>query len=297
VVLPGTTVLYAVPRTVGVTDASHYDELFAQVPEMSDGATKQPASPSTEPVDLSVVIPVYNKEGVIADTLQQVCGYVSQSDLSIEVIVVDDASPDASGEIVQAFIDKDDSSRFTLLTNETNRRKGGAVQRGVMAAKGRAIAFIDADYAYPVEQLDHFVAEISAGADVVLGNRIDPESRYLVRPTSLHYIYHRYLIGRTFNLLVRSLLVRGIADTQCGIKCFRAEAAREIFGSMTVTNFAFDVEVVLGWEHSLSLPDADLESADPASCGGRVCFVLVCHFGHLRVPTSCASDFSSALAW
>lgn len=211
---------------------------------MSDGATKQPASPSTEPVDLSVVIPVYNKEGVIANTLQQVCRYVSQSDLSMEVIVVDDASPDASGEIVQAFIDKDDSSRFILLTNETNRRKGGAVKRGVMAAKGWAIAFIDADYAYPVEQLDRFVAEISAEADVVLGNRIDPESRYLVRPTSLHYIYHRYLIGRTFNLLVRSLLVRGIADTQCGIKCFRAEAARDIFGSMTVTNFAFDVEVI-----------------------------------------------------
>jgi hypothetical protein len=66
----------------------------------------------------------------------------------------------------------------------------------------------------------------------------------LVKPSRFPSIYQRYLLGRVFNLLVRFFLLHGIKDTQCGIKAMRTETARSLIEKMTITNFAFDVELL-----------------------------------------------------
>ena len=123
-------------------------------------------------------------------------------------------------------------------------KKGFTVKRGILEARGKYAVFLDADYAYPIEQVNNFLNVLDSGADMAIGNRLHPDTTYLVKPSALTYIYQRHLLSRIFNLIVRLLLIRDIADTQCGIKAFRLDTARAIFEKLTIQSFAFDVELL-----------------------------------------------------
>lgn len=200
--------------------------------------------PKESDIYLSIVIPAYNKESVIEKTLTKVTEFLSVQDYEWEVIVVDDASTDSTMTEIKQFIAQHPDMMVKLLVNERNRQKGATVKRGILDAKGKYVVFIDADYAYPINQVDNFLNHLENGACIVVGNRVDASTTYLVKPSCLHSIYRRYLIGRVFNLLVRLLLLGNINDTQCGIKGFQTETARAILVKMRISNFAFDVEIL-----------------------------------------------------
>jgi len=200
--------------------------------------------PADKDIYLSIVIPAYNKESVIERTLTEVTGFLSAQDYGWEIIVVDDASSDATVTTIKHFMAEHPEAKARLLVNEQNRQKGATIRRGVLEAKGKYTVFLDADYAYPLDQVDNFLNHLENGAHIVIGNRVDPSTTYLVKPSSFNYIYQRYLLSRTFNLLVRWLLVSGVRDTQCGIKGFQTDTAKTILQKTRISNFAFDVELL-----------------------------------------------------
>ena len=194
-------------------------------------------------IHLSVVIPAYNKESVIEETLTNVTEFLSARGYQWEVIVVDDASADSTVENIKHVMNQCQNIR--LLINERNMKKGFTVKRGFLEAQGRYGLFLDADYAYPIDQVDNFLNALENGADIVIGNRMHPDTTFLVKPSALYYIYQRHLLSRVFNLIVKLLLLKGILDTQCGIKAFRLDTTRAIFERLTITSFAFDVELLV----------------------------------------------------
>jgi dolichyl-phosphate beta-glucosyltransferase len=200
--------------------------------------------PPRDETYLSVIIPAYNKESVIETALARSIAYLSTWDYNWEIVVVDDASTDATVARIRHFLAEHPEMNIRLLLNERNRQKGGAIRRGVTEAAGKYALFIDADYAYPVDQVDNFLEQLEQGFPLVIGNRTDPASTYLVKPCWFPFIYLRYLLGRSFNLLVRTMLLRGIQDTQCGIKAVQTSTARGFMEKMTVFNFAYDVELI-----------------------------------------------------
>lgn len=200
--------------------------------------------PKESNIYLSIVIPAYNKESIIEKTLTRVTEFLSTQDYKWEVIVVDDASTDSTVMKIKQFISHHPEKGIRLLVNERNSQKGATVKRGILDAKGKYVVFIDADYAYPVNQVDNFLNHLENGAGIVVGNRVDPNTTYLVKPSCLNSIYRRYAIGRVFNLLVRLLLLGNIRDTQCGIKGFQTESVKAILEKMRISNFAFDVEIL-----------------------------------------------------
>ena len=200
--------------------------------------------PVENDIYLSIIIPAYNEELVIDKTLTKITDFLSRQDYRWEVIIVDDASTDATVEIIKQFISHHPDKGFSLLVNERNSQKGATIRRGILEAKGKYVLFLDADYAYPISQVDNFLNQLENGADIVTGNRTDPATTYLVRPSSFNYIYQRYLLSRAFNLLVRLLLVRDVRDTQCGIKAFQTKTVKAIMQKMKISNFAFDVELL-----------------------------------------------------
>src|SRR5262249_49723937 len=76
-------------------------------------------------------------------------------------------------------------------------------------------------------------------ADVAIGSRAKASTETVVQAKS-----HRKHIGNTFNLIVQSLLLPGIEDTQCGFKLFKRAVARDIFSVATLSGYAFDVEIL-----------------------------------------------------
>jgi dolichyl-phosphate beta-glucosyltransferase len=190
---------------------------------------------------VSVVIPAYNEEKVIGQTIARVARYLEQTE-DPELIVVDDGSRDATRAIVQGHADRFPFLRLVAL--DRNGGKGKAVQQGVLASRGRWVAYTDADLVYPVEGVEPFIAALEAGADVALGSRSHPETLFLLHPRHFSYIHRRYLVGRLYIWVVNSILGLGVTDTQCGFKVFRGEVARTIFARTTLFDFAYEVEAL-----------------------------------------------------
>jgi dolichyl-phosphate beta-glucosyltransferase len=132
-----------------------------------------------------------------------------------------------------------ESAGARVVRLAANRGKGAAVRAGVEAARGRTVAFTDADLAYPPEQVLDLVAQVEAGWDVVVGNRRHPASRDRAGAGVV-----RTLSSQAFNALTASVLLGQYRDTQCGLKAFRSDAARRLFGQTRLEGFAFDVEVL-----------------------------------------------------
>ena len=187
---------------------------------------------------LSVVIPAYNEEARIGATIEAITAYLAASGEDYELLVVDDGSTDRTTRLVE------ESSRFNpriqLLRLSTNRGKGAAVRTGVLATTGDQVLVSDADLATPIAELARLRARLDAGCPIVIGSRALTGADIIVRQHPL-----RELMGRTFNVLVQLLVMRGIADTQCGFKLFAGPVARELFAASQIDGFAFDVEVLL----------------------------------------------------
>src|SRR5205823_2630364 len=88
--------------------------------------------------------------------------------------------------------------------------------------------------------LDVAIQRLTTGADLVIGGRDLPGSDEV-----RGYSWARRLSGQIYSILVNALAVRGIPDTQCGFKCFRAPVAQELFTRVTLAGFAFDVELLV----------------------------------------------------
>lgn len=185
------------------------------------------------PASLSVVIPAYNEEARLGPTLARVREHLTARGGAWEVIVVDDGSRDATVEVARA-------GGATVIEQGVNRGKGAAVRAGMLAARHDRVLFSDADLATPIEELAKLEARLDAGDDVAIASRALRGSDIRTRQHPM-----RELMGKTFNVIVRALVLGGIKDTQCGFKLFTRDAARDLFGRATVDGFAFDVEVLV----------------------------------------------------
>ncbi len=148
--------------------------------------------------------------------------------------MADDGSIDHTIRLVDLEIVKHSNIRVLHLPH---RGKGWAVKNGMLAAEGEYRVISDADLSVPIEQLDRLLPPLGPDADIVLGSREAPAASRIGEPLG------RHLMGRVFNRLAGLLVAPGLADTQCGFKCFSSEAARDIFPRLTLDGFAFDVEL------------------------------------------------------
>ncbi|HTB16889.1 MAG TPA: dolichyl-phosphate beta-glucosyltransferase [Bryobacteraceae bacterium] len=189
---------------------------------------------------LSIVIPAYNEERRLPQTLRQVLDWLARGTFSFhEVIVVDDGSRDGTARVVEEFAATNAALR--LARNPGNRGKGYAVRNGMLEAKGEWILYTDADLSTPIaeiEKLRRAAGEQDAG--VAIGSRAVDRSLVEVHQPAM-----RELSGRAFNLVMRAVTGLPFRDTQCGFKLFRADAARQIFSRQKQEGFSFDVEDLL----------------------------------------------------
>ena len=172
---------------------------------------------------VSVVIPAYNEERRLPQTLARVSEYLGAQTYPSEILVVDDGSTDNTTGVVETFAHA--HKNVQLLRND-HRGKGYTVRTGMLAARGHIVLFSDADLSTPIEDLEKLLPWFERGYDIVIGSREGAGARREHEP------FYRHLMGRVFNRIVQWLTVRGIEDTQCGFKAFRDEVAQDIFARM-----------------------------------------------------------------
>jgi dolichyl-phosphate beta-glucosyltransferase len=158
--------------------------------------------------------------------------------LPAELIVVDDGSTDDTAGAGRDG-DMPDGVTFDIAVHESNRGKGAAVRTGFERSTGGSVLLCDADLAAPIEELE--TLRTAAATDrVVFGSRALDRALIEVRQPM-----YRDLMGRTFNLAVRTLALPGVYDSQCGFKLFPGELARALAAVQQIDGFAFDVELLM----------------------------------------------------
>jgi dolichyl-phosphate beta-glucosyltransferase len=187
-------------------------------------------------IELSIIIPAFNEEARIESSLEKIRSYCLAKHPSHEVLVINDGSEDRTSAIVQHWADL--WPNLQILQYPKNRGKGYATKAGVLTAKGQWILCSDADLSTPIEELDRLLA-FAHLYDVVIGSRsIDGSHIERKQP------WHRVFMGRFFNWAVRTVLVGGHKDTQCGFKLYHRRAAETLFERMITDGFAFDAEIL-----------------------------------------------------
>lgn len=194
--------------------------------------------------EFSVIIPSYNEERRLPETLERIAAYVRASGREAEILVVDDGSTDHTAAVAESFRSKLPALR--VISNGVNRGKGYSVRRGMLEARGRIVLFTDADLSAPIEEADKLFAALDTH-DVAIGSRA--LDRALI---SVHQSHFREFAGIIFNTLVRLCLRLPFVDTQCGFKAFRREPCRIIFEQQRIERFGFDPELLyLARHHGL----------------------------------------------
>lgn len=188
---------------------------------------------------ISIIIPSFNEEDRLPKTLEKIAEYTKSDPGNFEVIVVDDASTDNTSEAAKSFENKIRNFKVLRLEKSPFAGKGYAVNKGVLESTGDLILFTDADGSTPIEELEKLLKKINAGFDIAIGSRALQRSTVQKRQSVL-----REYMGRTFNILVQTLTVKGIVDTQCGFKLFRRESSLDIFKNQKIFDFGFDVELL-----------------------------------------------------
>lgn len=182
-------------------------------------------------MDLSIIIPAYNEAQRLPGTLRTIKQFIRRRSGTVEVIVVDDGSADATAECAR------DLPGLRLIRHPHNLGKGAAVRTGMLAAQGEWRYLCDADLSTPITELDKLLSFIDQ-ADIIIGSRRAPGAR-----VERAQVWWKVWLGQAGNWVIQALVAPGIRDTQCGFKLFHQRTLR-IFELQRNQRFGYDFELL-----------------------------------------------------
>ena len=196
-------------------------------------------------VQLSVLLPAYNEAGQLRrnlyETIRTLEGAPSvptqPAFYPFELIVIDDGSSDGTAAAALDVARQD--KRVRVMSYQPNAGKGAALRRGFGCAQGSLVAFLDADLDLHPRLL--FVLEdvmSTQHADVVIGSKQHPQSH-------IDYPLLRRAYSLGYFVLVQALFDLPLRDTQTGIKLFKREVLDYAFPRLSITGYAFDLELLV----------------------------------------------------
>ena len=191
-----------------------------------------------------VVIPTYNER----ENIEELIASILSLPLSLDILVVDDSSPDGTWKLVEKISQKE--RRVKLLLRKKKEGLGKAYQEGFSLALQEGYQFImemDADFSHPPHFLLH-LRETAENFPVVIGSRYVPGGG--IQGWSLK----RRLLSRMGNLYVKLFLNLPVTDTTSGFRCYRREVLEKIpLSSLSGKGFFFQIEMTY-WAYRLGFP-------------------------------------------
>ncbi len=186
-------------------------------------------SPERQGPAVSVVIPCLNEEENIERCVRAALAAVENIAGGGEVLVVDNASEDRSAELAKAA--------GATVIREERRGYGSAYLAGFAAAKGKYIVMADADLTYDFDEVPRFVAELDAGAELVMGDRMEN-----IHPGAMPWL-HRYIGNPILTGLLNVLFKTGVNDAHCGMRALRKDVLPRL--DLRTTGMEFASEMVI----------------------------------------------------
>jgi len=185
---------------------------------------------STEPPEVSVVMPCLNEALTIVSCIREARTALDQAGIVGEVLIADNGSTDGSQELA--------THAGARIVSVRAKGYGNALRGGFDGARGRCLIMGDADGSYAFAHLPRFVAELRAGADLVMGNRFLGGVQSGAMPWK-----NRYLGNPVLSFIGGLFFRTSIGDFHCGLRGFSADAYRRM--KLQTTGMEFASEMVI----------------------------------------------------
>ena len=191
----------------------------------------------TNKTTIALVIPVYNEQARLSRTFSTINSWHIPTGFKLtKIIFVNDGSTDKSLELIRSSHLKYPKQ---IISYRTNRGKGHAVKRGMLASTSDYTLLVDADMSSPLDEFMKFIPLINKGFEIVIGTRKNGHST-VVRHQSLL----RENMGKVFTLLSQIVLCVDVTDFTCGFKLFSRNAKNKIFKRSHITRWGYDSEIL-----------------------------------------------------
>lgn len=185
-------------------------------------------------IDLTVVMPVYNERLVVTESINRTIEVLNSTNISYELIIVDDGSIDGTSQILEKF-----KNEVVVLSYGENKGKGYALKYGTRNAHGEVIAFFDSDLNIePTYIVDYFLSMKSKNIDIVVGSK-------RMKTSVVRISFERKILSVLYHIFAKALLGLEVMDSQVGLKLFKRHILTEIIPLMVVDSYAFDVELLV----------------------------------------------------
>jgi putative flippase GtrA len=196
-----------------------------------------PIDDPREPVDVEIVIPVYNEAEQLVASITALRAYLDTSfPLAASITIADNASTDDTWRIATELAD---DLRGVDALHLDRKGRGRALRAAWSSSSAAVVAYMDVDLATGLDALLPLVAPLLSGhSDLAIGTRLAPGA-HVVRGA------RREFISRGYNLLLRSTLRSTCTDAQCGFKAMRRQAAAELLPLIEDDEWFFDTEVLV----------------------------------------------------
>jgi dolichol-phosphate mannosyltransferase len=186
---------------------------------------------------LSVVIPTFNESQGLRRCVEEVARATAAVAPNFEIIVIDDGSTDDTLEVAREVAGEIDGVHVEATTS--NAGKGSALIRGMQAARGDLVLFVDADLEVHPRQLGLlYETLVREDADVVIGSKLHPDAQ-------IEYPLKRRILSRGYYVLIRVLFRLPVHDTQTGLKLYRRRVLERVGPRLLVKRFAHDLEALV----------------------------------------------------
>ncbi len=191
---------------------------------------------------LDVVVPVYNEQAALADSIHRLHRHLSDGfPYPVRITIADNASVDETARIAAELASELEGVRVVRLEQ---KGRGRALHQVWADSDAQVLAYMDVDLSTDLAALAPLVAPLISGhSDLAIGTRLGRGSR-VVRGAK------REIISRCYNLILRSTLAARFSDAQCGFKAIRADVARQLLPHVADTGWFFDTELLVLAERS-----------------------------------------------
>jgi glycosyltransferase involved in cell wall biosynthesis len=192
-------------------------------------AEREGAPTDTQRASVSVVIPCLNEAGSIERCVRTALEVLEENGYDGEVVVADNGSTDGSARLAERA--------GAVITHEPRRGYGSAYRAALSVARGDYIVMADADLTYDLRDIPRFVAELDAGGDLVIGDRMDN-----IHPGAMPWL-HRYVGNPVLTGVLNLFFRTGVKDAHCGMRAVRREALSAL--DLRTTGMEFASEMVI----------------------------------------------------
>jgi len=189
---------------------------------------------------VSIVIPTYNERKNIELLVPKIFKVLKESKLTFELIIVDDNSPDGTGELADTLIKK--YSNIAVIHRKIKSGLGSAYKAGFKMATGKIVMEMDADHSHNPRDVPRLVEAVLLGYDLAIG------SRYIVGGNIIGWGIYRKMVSKGANTLAALILQinRFVKDVTSGYRAYRVKVLNKIdMSAVKSSGYAFQLDMLV----------------------------------------------------